>query len=64
MAKLHGGTHHVQGKLNRGGPKPRIYANHGGTNHQMGKTHDVPTLPQVNDQNYAGHRVGVGKRKK
>jgi hypothetical protein len=56
MAKLHGGTKHPHG-VRHGPPKPRVYANHGGTNHQMGKVHDAPTLPQVNDKNYAGHKV-------
>jgi hypothetical protein len=57
MAKLHGGTHHIQGSRH-GAPKPRIYANHGGTNHQMGKVHDAPTRGgAVNDKNYSNHKI-------
>ena len=58
--KLHGGTHHEQGKRH-GPPAPRVYAYHAGSGRPMGRVHAAPTLPQVNDQNYAGHKV---KRKK
>jgi hypothetical protein len=40
MTKIHGGSGKPQGTLNKGGPKPRVYANHGGTNLQQGKVHD------------------------
>jgi hypothetical protein len=51
MAKHHGGTDHIQGTLQRGGPGARrVYANHGGTSLQQGKVHEgVP--PRV----YANH---------
>ena len=56
----HGGTKHVKGQLHRGGAKPEATTSgvhHGGTLHVKGVVHDAPTLPQVNDQNYAGHKV-------
>jgi len=59
MAKLHGGTHHIQGRLNRGAPKPEAtsVAFHAGSGAQK-RLHEAPTLPQVNSANYAaGHKV-------
>jgi hypothetical protein len=56
MAKIHGGTHHLQG-VRHGPPKPRVYANHAGSHNMQGKVHAAPTLPQVNAANYGGHKV-------
>lgn len=63
MAKTHGGTHHKQGVLHRGGPKPEATTApyHVGSGAPK-TTHAAPTLPQVNDQNYSNQRVRRGKR--
>ena len=64
MAKIHGGTHHVQGQLHRGGTKPEATTTHGfhaGSGRPKGVLHEAPTLPQINDQNYSRHKLGKRK---
>jgi hypothetical protein len=62
MAKLHGGTHHVQGRLNRG-TKPQPSPLHGGSGMPKGVVH--APQPRV----YSVHggtnlRMGVLKGKR
>ena len=61
MAKHHGGTHHVQGVLNRGTkPKPSPY--HHGSGKPVGVLHAPPSPGgTVNAANYAAHKVGKRK---
>jgi hypothetical protein len=61
--KHHGGTH-LPRTLNRGrktAPATTSGAHHGGTTHIKGTVHEAPTLPQVNDKNYSGQKVGRKK---
>jgi hypothetical protein len=60
MAKRHGGTHHIQGVLHRGGAKPEATTSggfHGGTMHVKGRVHEAPTRPMINSANYAGQKL-------
>jgi hypothetical protein len=55
--KLHGGTHHVQGTLNRG-TTPRPNPLHAGSGRRQGVTHGAPQ-PRVQ-----GGTFGMGTLKK
>jgi hypothetical protein len=56
MAKLHGGTHHVQGVLHRG-TKPKPSPIHHGSGKPVGVLHAPPARLAVNDQNYAAQKI-------
>jgi hypothetical protein len=59
MAKIHGGTHHVQGQLHRGGTKPEATTSgfHGGSGRPKGVVHEAPTKPMINAANYAAQKI-------
>jgi hypothetical protein len=60
--KVGGARPHPQnGVLNKGGPKPRIYANHGGTNLPQGVTHAPPRAGGAVNR---GGTFGMGTLKK
>ena len=62
MAKHHGGTHHVQGRLNRG---PRASPNpiHAGTGQPLGKVHGPPQPRQYVVHGGTALRQGVLNKK-
>jgi hypothetical protein len=60
MAKIHGGTHHVQGQLHRGGTKPEATTTpgfHAGSGRPKGVLHEAPTKPMINAANYAAQKI-------
>jgi hypothetical protein len=64
MAKILGGTHHVQG-VRHGPPKPRVYANHAGSHNMQGKIHAPPPPGgTVNRGGTFGMGVLAGKKRK
>jgi hypothetical protein len=54
--KTHGGTNHVQGRLNRG-TQPKPNPNHAGSGKPHGQVTEALTRPAVNAANYAGQAV-------
>jgi hypothetical protein len=65
MQKIHGGSGIPHGTMRgKGASKPEATTSgvfHGGTTHVKGRVHEAPTRPMVNDQNYAGHKIGKRK---
>jgi hypothetical protein len=60
MVKRHGGTHHVQGVLNRGtAPKPSPY--HHGSGKPLGVLHEAPPAGSAVNR---GGTFGMGSLKK
>jgi hypothetical protein len=54
--KHHGGTYHIQGRLNRGtAPKPSLI--HHGSGKPLGQLNAAPTKPMINAANYAGRKA-------
>jgi hypothetical protein len=56
MAKHHGGTHHIQGTLNRG-TVPRPSPTHAGSGRPKGILHAAPTKPMINSANYGAQKI-------
>jgi hypothetical protein len=60
LSKYHGGTK-LPRTLHRGIAKPEATSSpgyHAGSGRPKGVVHDAPTLPQVNDKNYSGDKLG------
>jgi hypothetical protein len=50
--------HPQNGTLKHKGTQPRPNPVHAGSGRPHGILHEAPTRPMVNDQNYAGHKIG------
>jgi hypothetical protein len=59
MAKRHGGTDHIQGKLNRGGLKSQPHPVHAGSGRPLGVVHSG-VQPRIYTGNHGGTALPMG----